>query len=756
MTTVEPERETPVLRPTPLHLVRGESQTGPEIDTSAPILPAWMTDLGVLRTTVKLATQRRAYVLASFLVQLPELLWMLLLKYPWRGIWRASKRLAQWAYDRDTALLRASHAQVRETPEALKTHSMRKANLRARWWLGGLCLTVVAAPLLTWYAPKVLSAIVAVFVFAFIVKVIKGVGLGELLWASAAAVATYFGLPYLLAMVPQPPWWGLAIPGLLVWGSLGFHGRPLAKSLVKGVDFGAAGIPQKPSPEMIVEALCKIGLPGMTLEKLDRVAAETRIIPPGVATSAHGYVIELELPGGRTAEEVVGKRDKLAGALRRDLACIWPSGNEERHPGYLRLFLSHKPMNRGKQPVWPLAKAQQVDIFEPLPLFTDEEMRWVALTIAGTHTAVGGASGFGKSVWLRHLACTLAFDLRARLVCFDGKRSGDLDHIRKLAHAFHEGAEPEDIDAIIAELHGLVAEYTKRSKFLKSLPMDERSPKVTSVLASKYPGHLSPIVVIVDEIQEYTEFGVTKEDKKIRQEIVGLLTRLSRVGRSAGIFLVMASQKPDASVIPSAIMGNCSIRIAFKVSEQTHNDQILGTSARKNGIDATMFGSRDRGMAWLKGGDAVDAQVVRSWSEMVDLALAVELADKAYELRAAKGMLTGEAAGEARMESPTGPSLLDDVRDVMSNPPVAAMHLGELRDALTLLRPSTWGHLDNEALGGMLREAKVEPRSVWSPARRTSQKGIRLEWLDTPVETDEDPVEDVEDNVVHLTGRHGT
>src|SRR5690606_13675950 len=240
--------------------------------------------------------------------------------------------------------------------------------------------------------------------------------------------------------------------------------------------------PEKPTAKMVVDALCRIGVSGMTLAAIDRVHQEVRVIAPGVAASKHGYVIELELPPGVTAEMVVAKREALAGALRRDLACVWPSGNPNRHPGYLRLFLSHKPMNTGKQPEWPIAAGKPVDVFDPLPLFTDEELRWVSLTLAGTHAAVGGASGFGKSVWLRSLALAFAFDPRVQLIVFDGKRSGDLECVRQLAHGFYEGAEPEDVDAQLNALRELVKERERRAKFLSELPPDERSPKVTSAL----------------------------------------------------------------------------------------------------------------------------------------------------------------------------------------------------------------------------------------------------------------------------------
>ncbi len=239
---------------------------------------------------------------------------------------------------------------------------------------------------------------------------------------------------------------------------------------------------------------------------------------------------------------------------------------------------------------------------------------------------------------------------------------------------------------------------------------------MTSALATKYPAQLSPIVVFYDEVQEGTQYGIksSREDKAIRDEITGQLTRLSRVGRSAGIYLVLASQRPEADVIPSSIMGNCSIRVAFKVSDQVHNDQILGTSARKNGIDATMFGTRDKGLAWLKGGDDVDAQVVRSWSEMVDVSLAVELADKAYELRKARGMLTGQALDDGIEDAEIVYDIVQDAEQVLRHRGVGKAQWGELVAWLQEFRPGQYATLTEEQLSAGIRSAVPKPRDVRS------------------------------------------
>ena len=692
-------------------------------------------------TTARQFARRNAYRGGKWTLNGPAIV-LLLIMYSPRGLARVTVSLSRYLYDWDSAQVRHQHAGNTETPEYVKAQNIRKANLKARWMVASAVTVATVGPVLAWTAPNALAWIVAPVLFVWIVKMIPGKEFWEYIVAFGSAALVWWKLPHWLALVPDPPWWLLPAIGTAAVLTLGWVGRPKGKDLLKD---SRAGLPSelvKPTAEMVVDALIRTGIPGMSLQNAERIHEETRIIAPGVATSSHGYILEMELPPGITTEMVAARRPSFAAALRRDLSMVWPAGLPEKHPGYLRLFLSHQPMNKAKQPTWPIAAGKPIDVFEPIPMFTDEQCRWVNITLAGTHMVMGGASGSGKSVGLRQLGVALAFALNTKIVVFDGKRNGDLEPIRDLCHAYFEGAEPEEIEEQLQCLRWLVTERAKRAKFLSSLPRDIRQPKVTPELAARFPAQLSPIAVLIDECQEHTEYGIkgNRDDKKTRDEFVALYTKLSRLARSVGIMLVFVSQKPDASVLPSAIMGNCGIRVAFRVSEQVHNDQILGTSARKNGIDATTFSLHERGMAWVRGGETADTMVARTWSDMVELEPAHELAAKAYRLRKEAGLLTGQAAGEDDETAAPKANLLDDIRDVMDNPagqvqPASRMHLATIVEALQLVRPGAWDHLDAESLGGMLRKAGVFVGQVKIGNRNTS--GIRRQDLDLRVPADE-------------------
>jgi DNA segregation ATPase FtsK/SpoIIIE, S-DNA-T family len=70
--------------------------------------------------------------------------------------------------------------------------------------------------------------------------------------------------------------------------------------------------------------------------------------------------------------------------------------------------------------------------------------------------------------------------------------------------------------------------------------------------------------------------------------------------------LLLATQRPDARSLPTGVSANVGTRFCLRVMGQLENDMILGTSAYKNGVRATMFTARDKGVGYLVGGPDPD------------------------------------------------------------------------------------------------------------------------------------------------------
>lgn len=728
MTTVD-LKKTPA-RPA-LDRLRPVGPPAPPPDPDALIAP-WLRSWPAFRATSWLFMRREGRRLLSILMWLPIYL-ARCIKYAPRGLGRLIARFSKWVYDSDTAILRHDHTGTGDTGEAQKAHAMRRANLHARFLVLSTVAVVIGGPILVWTYPKYLAGGLAVMLALFVMKLIKGKSIEEFIFGCALGVVAYFLLVWafeqIVLSVPLPPFWTLYVLGGLTLIGLGEVGRPTGQSLVRTGEIHTGNVVQKPTPDLVIEALCRIGVPGMTPNKLDEVKAETRVIAPGVARSRRGYHLQLELPWGCTVSQVAEHREELAAALKRHLGTVWPSKGP-RHPGHLELFLSDVPMASAPQEPWPLAKGERVDIFNPLQQFTDQEGNWVDFTIAGKRILIGGASGTGKSYYTRQLGIAAAFDPRVRIVCIDGKVNGDLDCLIPVAHGFYVGNEPDEIAEQLAALRGIEKEMRRRARFLRTLPAEENpQKKVTSSLVDSYP-HLAPILLLLDEVQEYTEH----ENKEIRDEFIRIFTAFARLGRSSAIIPVFCTQKPDAKVLPTSITSNCSTRCCLKVQDSGHVDQVLGNGSHKNGMQSNKFSASDYGLAWFRG-DGEEPQIVRSvWG--LEGATAEELVARARAMRERLGLLTGAAAGEQEVIEPD-PDVLDDVREVLNENSGRSMSLAQIVEALGLMRSAFYGKWDTDTLGAALRAAgygDIRSVHVKVDGKNTSPKGVSWDQLIEAIE----------------------
>jgi S-DNA-T family DNA segregation ATPase FtsK/SpoIIIE len=166
------------------------------------------------------------------------------------------------------------------------------------------------------------------------------------------------------------------------------------------------------------------------------------------------------------------------------------------------------------------------------------------------------------------------------------------------------------------------------------------------------------------------------------------------------------------------------MRFALRVMDQPANDMILGTSARKRGIDATQFALSDKGCGWAVG-MADEAQVVRTY--FVDGPAAERICARARLLREAAGTLTGFCVGE-QPDTTATISLLADVAAVMPEPKA---HLAAVAARLAELRPAVYGGWDERAAGAALRAKGVTVGQVWADG--ANRNGIEREAVLTAI-----------------------
>ncbi|MFC4631591.1 FtsK/SpoIIIE domain-containing protein [Promicromonospora alba] len=315
--------------------------------------------------------------------------------------------------------------------------------------------------------------------------------------------------------------------------------------------------------------------PGPLTGPGDRLVVSVGAVPPGcraVADVLDARRVRITGPDGAartvplvgvTTEWAEHLARLLAGAAR--LGRIVPGAPPEdaRLPAVVPLTRAHGlaevPGPPALATLWGSADSWAV------PLGTGADGAPVRLDLVrdGPHLLVAGTTGSGKSELLQTLVLGLALtrspaDLALVLVDFKGGAS--LGACPGLPHVVGQVTDLEPGLAARA-LSGLRAELRRRERVLAAHGVPD--------VAALPPGVLPRLVVVIDE------FRALADDLP---EFLPALLRVAAQGRSLGVHLVLATQRPGGAVGPD-LRANVSARIALRVTDALESRDVLDDPA---------------------------------------------------------------------------------------------------------------------------------------------------------------------------------
>lgn len=183
------------------------------------------------------------------------------------------------------------------------------------------------------------------------------------------------------------------------------------------------------------------------------------------------------------------------------------------------------------------------------------------------HLFVGGTTGSGKSMCLHAILLSLleARGDQVQLVLIDPKAVEFQAY--EGSPSIRDGKIIISADEALAALEGLVEEMESRQLRLRAL--DARNIAEANGRGAKLPR----IVVVVDELGDLI---------MTRREVETPLMRLAQKARSAGIHLVLATQRPEAATFPGILRSNIPSRIALAVQKSSESRIILDEGGAEN------------------------------------------------------------------------------------------------------------------------------------------------------------------------------
>ena len=192
----------------------------------------------------------------------------------------------------------------------------------------------------------------------------------------------------------------------------------------------------------------------------------------------------------------------------------------------------------------------------------------IDLVADGPHGLIAGTTGAGKSEFLRTMIVGLASNHDPDDVVFvliDYKGGSAFDRCAALPHVV---GIVTDLDAHLAEraLQSLEAELTNRERVL-------RTAEATDIDDYRRIG--SPAGAIPRVVVAVDEFATLRNELP---EFVTSLVGIAQRGRSLGVHLILATQRPSGAV-DANIRANTNLRVAFRVQHAGDSSDVIDVAS---------------------------------------------------------------------------------------------------------------------------------------------------------------------------------
>lgn len=302
----------------------------------------------------------------------------------------------------------------------------------------------------------------------------------------------------------------------------------------------------------------------VTVEMFDEASGASCVVdcPLTGAVSLNRAGVLIEVRAGGTPVSSLANVEKrvsvIASHANLDGLLFEPHGAGQTHA---RLVIPWDTV----PPLQPLAEIPHIDRGDyAVPVGVDDDGLPVRLSPQGVAgIMLSGVPGSGKTAVARLLLAAWQ-QAGADVRIADAKDGGDFSPFGDVVG--------DDIEDALGLFRGVATDMRSRLGAGKAEGVSNwwhRSPTTRGPL----------LVLAVDEAHEYLVKGSTKERREQAAEAEELLTTIAKRGRAAGVVLLLSTQKPDSTALPTALRDQLPVKISGQQLTREASRAALGELA---------------------------------------------------------------------------------------------------------------------------------------------------------------------------------
>lgn len=320
--------------------------------------------------------------------------------------------------------------------------------------------------------------------------------------------------------------------------------------------------------------------------------------------------LRVGVPTGKESGQITALAEAFKDAFKAYAVRI-----KEVNPGYVDFAVFAKDALAFTGIIEADAKSgEETSVFQPVRLGIDEVGNDVNVKLYAQTVLVGGSPGSGKSGTSWALLGHAALDPNALLLVIDMKPSG-IETAPIAQRANYVATTPKEANELLQQVW---LEIVARNEKLLNLQLEK---------APENDPDFPPIVIFCDEAAE-----LTRAEGDDGKKALETLTRIVAVGRASGVGVVVVTQKPDSTVLPTALRDLFAQRISLRVGNSDQAKTIMGTL--DEGVTPWTIAAENQGRGYIKDSFGLTRLFQGVYLERADI---LNMAKKAEKLHQEKG-----------------------------------------------------------------------------------------------------------------------